>query len=232
MCVKSFQKKFTCSAEDYGIPQTRKRLFMVSFLNDATPYHFPSPIPLTKYAQDFLEDDVDKKYYANKLTLSLIDRKFHRNKNIDHFKYRGKIIRPHTSLVSVADKGATVLREKRTAGTLLSRDYKGFSNQSMNGVIKFWDGYNRQLRVARNTIGVLTRNCGNDLKRNGWGVVIFEGKIKRQREIYPTHYVSLRKITPMEGFRFMGFADADYKKAAMVCSDTQLYKQNFYKEKK
>lgn len=214
------------SADDYGIPQTRKRVFMVSFLNDATPYQFPSPIPLTKYAQEFLEDEVDKKYYANKLTLSLIGiGKLHRDKNIDHFKYRGKIIKPHTSLASVADKGATVLKEKITAGTLLSRDYKGFSNQSMNGVIKFWDGYNRQLRVTKNTIGVLTTKCGNDLKRNGWGVATFSSKIKRQREICPTHYITLRKLTPIECFRFMGFSDKDCEKAAAVCTDTQLYKQ-------
>lgn len=35
----------------------------------------------------------------------------------------------------------------------------------------------------------------------------------------------IRKLTPKECFRLMGFDDADYGKAASVNSNTQLYKQ-------
>lgn len=35
----------------------------------------------------------------------------------------------------------------------------------------------------------------------------------------------IKRLTPLEAFRFMGFDDEDYKKAAMVNSKTQLYKQ-------
>lgn len=35
----------------------------------------------------------------------------------------------------------------------------------------------------------------------------------------------IRKLTPKECFRLMGFADADYEKAAAVNSNTQIYKQ-------
>lgn len=35
----------------------------------------------------------------------------------------------------------------------------------------------------------------------------------------------LRKLTPKECYRLMGFTDQDYDNAAKVCSDTQLYKQ-------
>lgn len=35
----------------------------------------------------------------------------------------------------------------------------------------------------------------------------------------------IRKLTPKECFRLMGFDDADYEKAASVNSNTQLYKQ-------
>lgn len=37
--------------------------------------------------------------------------------------------------------------------------------------------------------------------------------------------VRIRKLTPKECFRLMGFDDADYEKAAAVNSNTQLYKQ-------
>ena len=35
----------------------------------------------------------------------------------------------------------------------------------------------------------------------------------------------VRKLTPKESFRLMGFTDDDFHKAHLVCSDTQLYKQ-------
>ena len=35
----------------------------------------------------------------------------------------------------------------------------------------------------------------------------------------------VRKLTPKECFRLMGFTDDDFHKAQAVCSDTQLYKQ-------
>ena len=35
----------------------------------------------------------------------------------------------------------------------------------------------------------------------------------------------VRKLTPRECFRLMGFSDSDFEKAQAVCSNTQLYKQ-------
>ncbi len=35
----------------------------------------------------------------------------------------------------------------------------------------------------------------------------------------------IRKLTPLECWRLMGFDDEDFRKAEQVCSNTQLYKQ-------
>ena len=35
----------------------------------------------------------------------------------------------------------------------------------------------------------------------------------------------IRKLTPLECWRLMGFDDEDFRKAESVCSNTQLYKQ-------
>lgn len=35
----------------------------------------------------------------------------------------------------------------------------------------------------------------------------------------------IRKLTPKECFRLMGFDDTDFEKAEKVCSNSQLYKQ-------
>ena len=48
-----------------NIPQNRERLFIVGFKQEepAAKFHFPEPIPLTKTYEDFLEDNVDSKYF-------------------------------------------------------------------------------------------------------------------------------------------------------------------------
>lgn len=65
------------NAKDYGIAQNRNRCFMFSFLGNYT-YRFPDPIPLTRKLKDYLEDEVDEKYYINnekaeKLIKQLVD---------------------------------------------------------------------------------------------------------------------------------------------------------------
>ena len=53
------------NAKDYGVPQNRERVFVVSILGVGN-YQFPNPIPLTKRLKDVLEPVVDEKYYINK----------------------------------------------------------------------------------------------------------------------------------------------------------------------
>ena len=65
------------NAKNYGVAQNRNRCFMFSFLGNYT-YKFPQPIPLQKKLKDYLEDNVDEKYYINnektdKLIKQLID---------------------------------------------------------------------------------------------------------------------------------------------------------------
>ena len=50
------------NAKDYGIPQNRERIFVVSILGDAW-YSFPQPRELKLRLKDLLEDKVDEKYY-------------------------------------------------------------------------------------------------------------------------------------------------------------------------
>lgn len=67
------------NAKDYGIPQNRERIFVVSILGDAW-YSFPQPRELKLCLKDMLEDKVDEKYYldqdkVNKFIESLDDEK-------------------------------------------------------------------------------------------------------------------------------------------------------------
>ncbi len=51
------------SAVDFKIPQTRKRYFLVAILNNEKEFTFPEPLESNLILKDFLEEDVDEKYY-------------------------------------------------------------------------------------------------------------------------------------------------------------------------
>ena len=62
------------NAKDYGVAQNRNRTFMVSILGPAK-FEFPEPIELNKVMKDYLEDEVDEKYYVtSQKALDLIER--------------------------------------------------------------------------------------------------------------------------------------------------------------
>lgn len=54
------------NAADYGIPQHRERTIMVSIREDVYEgFSFPKPISLEKKPEDYLDKDVDQKFYMN-----------------------------------------------------------------------------------------------------------------------------------------------------------------------
>jgi DNA (cytosine-5)-methyltransferase 1 len=62
------------NAKNYGVAQNRNRTFMVSILGRAK-FEFPKPIELKYVMKDYLEDEVEEKYYVNSpKALELIER--------------------------------------------------------------------------------------------------------------------------------------------------------------
>lgn len=55
------------NAKDYGVPQNRKRVFVVSILNSQQPYYFPEPFETDIRLKDILDGYVDEKYYIGEL---------------------------------------------------------------------------------------------------------------------------------------------------------------------
>lgn len=62
------------NAKDYGVPQNRERVFLVSILDDNARYHFPEPFKLVKRLKDVLEVNVDEKYYLSEKMLNYFER--------------------------------------------------------------------------------------------------------------------------------------------------------------
>ena len=59
------------NATDYGVPQNRERIFMVSILGGGS-FYFPEPMPLNRCLGDVLEEDVDEKYFLSDRMLTFL----------------------------------------------------------------------------------------------------------------------------------------------------------------
>ena len=55
------------NAKDYGVPQNRERIFIISIRKDIDvgEFSFPNPYDLKLRWMDMLEEDVDEKYYLS-----------------------------------------------------------------------------------------------------------------------------------------------------------------------
>ena len=67
------------NAKDYGVPQNRERIFMVSVLDETARYEFPDPMPLTIRLKDVLEKEVEERYYLSQQVIDSFDAYNERN---------------------------------------------------------------------------------------------------------------------------------------------------------
>jgi len=79
------------NAKDYGVPQNRERVFIISIRKDIDKgFKFPDPIPLELRLKDILEDEVDEKYYLSDHTLEVFRKHRERHENRGNgFGYTG-----------------------------------------------------------------------------------------------------------------------------------------------
>lgn len=68
------------NARDYGIPQERKRLFVVGFKDVTTTFEFPAPVELTTTMKDYLEDYVPAKHYLGKKGFEFVTNEKYKNR--------------------------------------------------------------------------------------------------------------------------------------------------------
>lgn len=82
------------NAKDYGIPQNRERVFIVSIRNDIDKkYEFPAPIKLELRLKDILEKEVDEKYYlSDKMLNGFLKHNENHEKKGTGFKWKPRDI--------------------------------------------------------------------------------------------------------------------------------------------
>ena len=195
------------NAKDYGIPQNRERVFIVSIRKDIDDGNFQFPLGFDNgmRLKDFLEDEVDEKFYvSNKMVEGVIKHNInHRAKgtgfiweptNVNGY---AKTLRANAALCPTDNTIKVLVREATKKGYA-----EALVGDSIN--IQFPNSKTRRGRVGREIAQTLETACN---------------------QATLTQDYRIRKLTPKECWRLMGFTDEEFKRAEKVNSNSQLYKQ-------
>lgn len=222
------------NAKNYGIPQNRERCFMVSILGDYN-YTFPKPISLRLKLKDMLEESVDKKYYiSNSKIESLLTTNFNCSKfeNVVQDKYGIS-----STLCARYYKDPKCIVVGTTGISKYESSNRIYSPKGISPTINTMQGGNLQPKVAvkENTKqGYALATEGDSINLEQPNSKTRRGRVGKQVAQTLTtscnqgvlgNGTRIRKLTPKECWRLMGFKDSDFEKAEKVNSNTQLYKQ-------
>ena len=208
------------NAKDYGIPQNRERVFVVSSLENMH-YKFPKPVELKSKMKDLLEEKVLEKYYLSEKYLKNFSDMTNRNGFI-----RGEKFNP---------------RKLENCNTAFAITTRSGARPTDNFIIQKGHGFNKG-GIKENIVPALTKSSWQEnnfvvnINPSGKGM---NGNVYRTNlsptlttnkgegiKILQNNDYRIRKLTPLECWRLMGFRDMDYYAAKSVgISDAQLYKQ-------
>ena len=264
------------NAKNYGIPQNRERVFIISIREDVDDgkFQFPEPFDNGLRLKDFLETEVDKKYYtaqdkADKLIATLKDKivtgQYNQKDAVAIQKDHEKLKIKEDDICSCIDanywKGIDNHASRTGILQLGNLMPSGDKNNSVPGGVYDPNGISPCLRTPTggqtqpiivepqilryertgqsNTITSVEKdnyvlepsleNMCIDDRDKGYGIKASE-IIPTQRalrsglKVYQNYRI--RKLTPKECWRLMGFDDEDINKCIEAgISNSQLYKQ-------
>lgn len=201
-------------SKDYGIPQHRERVFTVSIRNDIHKrFAFPKKQKLELSLKDFKEHDVDEKYYLSEKMVEYISATGTGGFANNESRINLDIARPLTSSMVKMHRAGTdnyisdVLPDNYDLSIPIKvANKKGFEEAYEGDSVNF-ERPNSTTRRGRVGAGISQTIMAKPVL----GIVEKDMRIRR--------------LTPLECFRLMGFDDEDYYKASQINSDTQLYKQ-------
>ena len=199
------------NAKDYGIPQNRERVFVVGFRSDLElkeKFSFPKPIELKTTMKDFLLDNVSGKYYLP-------------TKGVDFVTSDKNLTKRYTQI-----DGDIALCQKKNQqfnwhGDFVFEEENKDKEKFMQDVEKYFLSEKvRKYVLASGTKNFYTRpQTDLDIARP---LLTTMHKMHRAGvDNYVTTDGRLRKLTPRECLRLMGFSDS-FK---IVVSDTAMYQQ-------
>lgn len=211
------------NAKNCGIPQNRERVFVVCIRKDIDKgkFEFPKPFDIGLRLKDMLEKEVDEKYY-------LSDKIQERFKITDENMKKNIIgtTKPNFRTIGQHD---VVFNPEGILGALVASDYK----QPKQILVQKQTAHRKNLekqysKFIEDSDGECCRvNCNNSAKF-GYKPPLkgVSRTITTQGKNGVVENYAVRKLTPTECLKLMGFNDDDCCKLKSIgMSDTQLYKQ-------
>lgn len=199
------------NAKDYGIPQNRERLFVVGFRNDlklASSFSFPEPIELIKKMKDFLMDNAPGGYFLPKKGVEFVTKQKNLEKRFTQIdgdvqlcQKKNQQFNWHGDFVFQSEAEAQKNNIPDLEKYFLSEKVEKYVLST--GTKNFYSKPKTDLEIARPLLTTMH-------KMHRAGV-----------DNYVTTDGRLRKLTPRECLRLMGFSD-NFK---IVVSDTAMYQQ-------
>jgi DNA (cytosine-5)-methyltransferase 1 len=201
------------NAKNYGIPQHRERIFVIGFKDRTVNFSFPEPIPLEHTMQDFLEDFTDSKYYLKEKGVKFVTSSKNRLKR--YTQINGDIALCQKANQQFNWHGDFIYEECFSAGF----------NEFLFDINDVEEKYYLSEKVKNYVLSSGTKTFKTSTKTDlEVARPLLQSMHKMHRagvDNYVTHTGRIRKLTPKECLRLMGFRD-DFKQ---VVSDTQMYRQ-------
>lgn len=205
------------NSKDYGIPQNRERVYCLGF-KKKTKFTFPAPIPLEYVMYDFLEDFIDTKYFLKDKGIKFVTS--HKNREKSYTQINGDValcqkknqqFNWHGDFVYHPDSKETPTNEAFDEFVFDVKDVE--------------EKYYLSDKVAKYVLAGGTKNFRTSTKTDlDVARPLLQSMHKMHRagvDNYVTHKGRIRKLTPRECLRLMGFKDS-FK---IVVSDTATYQQ-------
>ena len=199
------------NARDYGVPQNRERLFVVGFRNDLdldVEFSFPQAIKLEKKMQDFLLDNAPGGYFLPEKGVDFVTSEKNLSKRFTQIDGEVQLCQKknqqfnwHGDFVFQSEEDAEKNHIPDLEKYYLSEKVRKYVLST--GTKNFYSKPETDLEVARPLLTTMH-------KMHRAGV-----------DNYVTTDGRLRKLTPRECLRLMGFSDS-FK---IVVSDTSMYQQ-------
>lgn len=210
------------NAKNYGIPQNRDRVFVVSVRKDLDEdYYFPKEFDNGLRLKDMLESEVDEKYYISKEITEKLLKKV--NENLNNLTNQDGYSILQLGMLDI--KGNEQVR-------------RVYSDKGISPTLNTMQGGNRQPKVMIKEAtkqGYAVAEVGdsiniehpNSLTRRGRvGKEVAQTLTTSPQQVTLLNDYRIRKLTPKECWRLMGFKDEQFDKAkSSGMSDSQLYKQ-------
>ena len=199
------------NAKDYGIPQSRNRLYVVGIRRDlalAEPFQFPEPVPLPCKMQDFLMDNVSGRYYLPPKGARFVTNK--RNVEKRFTQVGGDI-----ALCQVKNQ------QSNWIGDFVFVE----ENHDMEKTMEDLEKYFLSPRCLRTVMGTGTKTYHVEPEIDMDVAHTLLATMHKMHRAGIDNYVTtrgrIRRLTPRECLRLMGFCDS-FK---IVVSDTEMYHQ-------